>query len=270
MIERAAEDLFVDMKNSWMIGDTTTDLQTAQNAGLRSILVRTGHGGRDGRWAVRPDYEFYDLDEASRFLTELHLPLLKRARALLPVCEPGALLAIGGLARTGKTTWASLFREVLRERGQQAIILPLDTWLRSEWERASGHYLNRFDVEAVAALVERLAGRSAPIELILGQYDRQTRKRDAEGMALTIEPEDIVVFEGVPALAIEGLLAASSSSFYVECPESLRRERFEREYRARGDSESEIDALYREREADEHPFVKVSAEAADIKIGGTL
>ena len=34
----------------WMIGDSTVDLETARNAGIRAVLVRTGHGGRDRRW----------------------------------------------------------------------------------------------------------------------------------------------------------------------------------------------------------------------------
>ncbi|MFP6654797.1 MAG: HAD-IIIA family hydrolase, partial [Myxococcota bacterium] len=248
MIEAASEEFFIDRPHSWFIGDTTTDLQTASQAGLRSVLVRTGHAGRDGRWPVRADYEFPDLDQASRFLTEVHPALLDQARSLLPSCEPGALLALGGLARTGKSTWASLFREVLAERGQRAVILPLDAWLRSQAERKAGHVLHRYDVGAITSLVSRLVGRSESVEVRLGLYDRRTRERDAEWLTLSIARDDIVLFEGVPALAIDRLLAACSSSFYVECPETLRRERFDEEYRLRGDSDSEIEALYRERE----------------------
>lgn len=71
MIERAASDFPILLKDAWMIGDTTVDLQTAQNAGIRSILVRTGHAGRDQRWSARPDFEFSDLKEAVEFVTEM-------------------------------------------------------------------------------------------------------------------------------------------------------------------------------------------------------
>ena len=70
MIERAASDFPIRMEDSWMIGDTTVDLQTAHNAGIRSVLVRTGYGGRDGRWRARPDFEFPDLREAVEFVTK--------------------------------------------------------------------------------------------------------------------------------------------------------------------------------------------------------
>jgi D,D-heptose 1,7-bisphosphate phosphatase len=70
MIERAASELPIRMADSWLIGDTTVDLQTAQNAGIRSILVRTGYGGQDGRWPARPDFEFGDVREAVEFVIE--------------------------------------------------------------------------------------------------------------------------------------------------------------------------------------------------------
>lgn len=64
MIQRAAADLHIDLAQSWLIGDTTTDLQTARNAGLRSILVRTGAAGRDGKYVVSPDLTCDTLEEA--------------------------------------------------------------------------------------------------------------------------------------------------------------------------------------------------------------
>jgi histidinol-phosphate phosphatase family protein len=70
MIQRAVSDLNIDLTQSWLIGDTTTDLQTAKNAGLRSILVRTGHAGRDGRHSATPDFVFDTLNDAVKFVVE--------------------------------------------------------------------------------------------------------------------------------------------------------------------------------------------------------
>lgn len=64
MIQKAVKDLNIDLSQSWMIGDTTTDLQTARNAGLKSILVRTGYAGKDGRHDTRPDFSCETLNEA--------------------------------------------------------------------------------------------------------------------------------------------------------------------------------------------------------------
>ena len=68
MIQKAVAELNIDLAQSWMIGDTTTDMQTAKNAGLRSVLVRTGAGGSDGKHDAKPDYEADTLAEAVRIV----------------------------------------------------------------------------------------------------------------------------------------------------------------------------------------------------------
>jgi histidinol-phosphate phosphatase family protein len=70
MIQAAVRDLNIDLAQSWLIGDSTTDLQTAKNAGLKSILVRTGCAGRDGKYPVRPDFVFDSLGEAVNFIIQ--------------------------------------------------------------------------------------------------------------------------------------------------------------------------------------------------------
>jgi histidinol-phosphate phosphatase family protein len=68
LIFRAKEEMNLDLARSWLIGDSTTDLKTAANAGVRSILVETGHAGLDGVHAQPPDYIFPDLGAAVDFL----------------------------------------------------------------------------------------------------------------------------------------------------------------------------------------------------------
>lgn len=68
MIQKAVAELNLDLSQSWLIGDTTTDLQTAKNAGLKSILVRTGSAGRDGKFHAPPDFTADNLLDAVRLL----------------------------------------------------------------------------------------------------------------------------------------------------------------------------------------------------------
>jgi histidinol-phosphate phosphatase family protein len=55
LIDIARRELNLDLGRSWLIGDSTSDIRTARNAGLRSILVRTGHGGDDRLYPDVPD-----------------------------------------------------------------------------------------------------------------------------------------------------------------------------------------------------------------------
>lgn len=70
MLLRAARELNLDLKRSWMVGDTTVDMQCARNAGVRPLLVETGHGGRDGRHTATPERSFVGLLEAVRYLLQ--------------------------------------------------------------------------------------------------------------------------------------------------------------------------------------------------------
>lgn len=44
LILKAARELDIDLAASWMVGDDLKDLETAKAAGVRPVLVRTGHG----------------------------------------------------------------------------------------------------------------------------------------------------------------------------------------------------------------------------------
>jgi histidinol-phosphate phosphatase family protein len=68
MIHQAVAELNIDLKQSWLVGDTTTDVLTARNAGLKSALVRTGAAGKDGKYAVEPDFVFDTLAQAVDFI----------------------------------------------------------------------------------------------------------------------------------------------------------------------------------------------------------
>lgn len=70
MIQKAVAELNIDLKQSWLVGDTTTDLQTAKNAGLKSILVRTGSAGRDGKFDATPDFVCNDLRQAVEIICQ--------------------------------------------------------------------------------------------------------------------------------------------------------------------------------------------------------
>lgn len=58
----------LDLKGSFLVGDRTSDLMAAKNAGCRAILVRTGAGGRDGQYPVAPDAVCRNLAAAARWI----------------------------------------------------------------------------------------------------------------------------------------------------------------------------------------------------------
>ena len=76
MLLQAEKDLNISKKDSFMIGDTTTDIQTGKNYGIRTILVKTGYKGLDKKYPIEPDYIFQNLKEAVNFLLYENIPNL--------------------------------------------------------------------------------------------------------------------------------------------------------------------------------------------------
>lgn len=70
MLLRAADKYNIDLTQSWYVGDTTMDIQTGINAGMKTVLVKTGEAGKDGKYEVVPTAVKNNLLEASRFILE--------------------------------------------------------------------------------------------------------------------------------------------------------------------------------------------------------
>lgn len=68
LIKKAARRFGLDLKACYFVGDTTTDLLTARRAGLPRLLVKTGYGGKDGAYRVKPHKTFKDLAAAAAWI----------------------------------------------------------------------------------------------------------------------------------------------------------------------------------------------------------
>jgi len=68
LIRKACEEFNIDIESSWMIGDSTADMEFGLRGKLRTVLVRTGLGGRDRRFEVAPEFVFDDLGQAVNFI----------------------------------------------------------------------------------------------------------------------------------------------------------------------------------------------------------
>lgn len=66
MVLQAARDLNLDLTACWLVGDTTTDVETARNAGIKSVLLGTGHAGRDDKYKTTPTASAMNLLDSVR------------------------------------------------------------------------------------------------------------------------------------------------------------------------------------------------------------
>ena len=80
MLFRSARKKFrFDPKSSFCIGDKITDIEFGHNAGMKSVMVLTGHGAKEyaemkrsglarARRKSRPDFAARDIGEAAEWI----------------------------------------------------------------------------------------------------------------------------------------------------------------------------------------------------------
>jgi D-glycero-D-manno-heptose 1,7-bisphosphate phosphatase len=73
LLDRAAKELSIDLRGSYMVGDKWSDVELAHNAGAKAVLVQTGFA-HDDPGNVRPphvddpDFTAHDLTEAAEWI----------------------------------------------------------------------------------------------------------------------------------------------------------------------------------------------------------
>jgi D,D-heptose 1,7-bisphosphate phosphatase len=259
MIDQATSMLTIDRAASWMIGDTTTDMEAARNAGVRSILVRTGHAGTDGKYPAEPDYVMPDLGAAVDWILEGHDRLSRKISPIVEAIGQNRLLLIGGLSRSGKSSLAQILKEQLAMTGRTAHILSLDGWLKPTDERAEGQGVGtRFDLATATRFVMDLLGQAESASVRVPIYERITRILRKEPRILDIQPSDLLIVEGVPALMCSELVSLSSIRVYTDVDRDERIDRLHKDYAWRGMDTQEIDRLIASRDSDETEEVRRS------------
>jgi D,D-heptose 1,7-bisphosphate phosphatase len=72
MILKATKEHTIDLKKSFLIGDSTQDVAAGNRARVKTILLKTGHGGKDPwQYAGKADFTSKDLSGAARIIGRL-------------------------------------------------------------------------------------------------------------------------------------------------------------------------------------------------------
>jgi len=267
LIDAACRDLAIDRGTSWMVGDTTSDIEAGRRAGLRTILVRTGHAGQDGKFLFRPDYVVSDLEAAIAWILDGHPQISRQTAPIAVAALDSRVVLIGGLARSGKSFVAQVLKESVQAFGRTAHVLSLDSWLKPQGERAEGKgVMARFDVDRLATTISPLVGSARFHSIEVPIYDRGRRSMYDRSAQVAIGPDDLIIVEGVPALAHSDLVRLADVRVHVEMPEPERIGRLRADYRWRGESDAAVDALIASRAADESEPIQNARANADFTV----
>ena len=269
LIEQACRDLGVDRRSSWIVGDTTADIEAGRRAGIRNILVRTGYAGTDAKQIIRPDYICSDLPEAVEWILNGHAIMARKmARIAAAVTSDKRLVLIGGLARAGKSSAAQVLKELMTFLGRETHVISLDSWLKAKDKRSEGiGVCERYDLKAASAAILTVVRSSAREVLQERLYDRGALLSKKMVIEHSIGPEDLIIVEGVPALLIDDLNnLLNTIKIYIDISNEVRIERLHTEYTLRGQNIEKYAPLINAREQDETPIVAQSRNVADFVV----
>jgi uridine kinase len=262
LIDRAARELNVDRRSSWMVGDTSADILAGRRAGVRTIGVRTGHASEDGKYEVEPDFLVPDLASAVDWILQDHPALATKLAPVACAAADARFVLVGGPARSGKSMAARVLCDLLGAVGRTCHVVNLDGWLKPVHERPDWMpALERYDLARAAATLLPLARADQRIWIRLPRYDRRGRSV-TDGPPRTIGERDLVVVEGVPALLDWPLRSLVGVRLFVDVPEALRQQRLTADYAWRGVPSVVLDELLRQRERSELQQVRASAAYA--------
>ena len=269
LFDQACRDLNIDRRDSWMIGDTTSDIESGRRAGIRTILLRTGYAGSDAKHAVRPDYICPDLPDAIEWVLDDHADMTCRMAQIAVTASSGKrLVLIGGLARAGKSFAAQVLKELLHAFGRKAHVISLDGWLKPKDQRSEGTGVcDRYDLTAASAAITAVVHSRTREVLQELLYDRVARIAGPMAIEHSIGPEDILIVEGAPALLMNKLNSLPDIvKVFVHIAPATRTKRLSKDYVWRGLPAEQHAIRLAMREVDETPVVTQSRSVADFVV----
>jgi histidinol-phosphate phosphatase family protein len=267
LIDQACRDLGIGRQDSWFVGDTTSDVETGRRAGLRTVLVRTGHAGADAKYAVRPDYIAPDLEDAVEWILRGHAELTRRISSIAVKASKGCrLVMIGGLPRAGKSYAAQVLKELLHVLGFQAHVICLDGLLKPAAENIQNSSVReRFDIVAVSATIVAATCSKSRVVLSEPLYKGFRSKAGSQHIQHSVGPEDVLIVECVSALLMEELIRVPGViKVYVDVERNVREKRLKQDHAWLGNATEEQIASIVRRELDETSLVEESRIIADF------
>lgn len=266
LFDLAVNELNISRRDSWMVGDATSDILAGKRAGLRTILVKTGYAGRDFKYEVSPDFVANNLENAVSWIFGGHANVVSKLFPIVANTVKPRIILVGGPSRSGKSSVANVLAELFELKGEKTHIIPIDGWLKAAKDRCEGKgILSRYQMDSLLDEVKKVAANTKRLFINYPQYDTKSKQVKALKSS-SIGPGDIVIIEGVPALLDDRLVHLANLSIYVDVEDSVRIQRLRAEYMWREESEEAFMKKINSREKDEVFFVKQTASRAHYQI----
>ncbi len=214
LIDEACQDLGINRSVSWMVGDTTSDLEAGRRSGMKTILVETGYAGCDAKYPVRPDYVCATLTAAIDWILTGHGETRRKLASWLPeVLESKRCVLIDGQDPVRMACEAQVLGESLQEHGLTAHTIFLNSWSSPVPTAGEVQDPGRSpDLTVILCELEHIA-KSTARRILMEPILRVKPGRPPSHLRHSIGPQDLLILIGTKGLPTD----------WLPCPATLRR-----------------------------------------------
>jgi uridine kinase len=178
---------------------------------------------------------------------------LDKYENLIGNISPRAIILVGGLSKSGKTTFANEMSSWLGANHISSIVLSIDRWLL-DIDQRTATVMGRYDTHQIICIINALINRSDDIDIPFPDYDKSRKVQINQSNTLTVRKDCVVIVEGVIAINLLYDMPVDMI-YFIEVDEAVRKQRVIQEYLLRGHSEDSSVDIYNARELDETPIV---------------
>ncbi len=263
MLLAAAEKYNIDLKKSWMVGDSDRDIKAGRAAGCRTIAVRTGRSNHTSK--LNPDFWFESITDAVDFIIDNPYKGITDnvVRKYVSKNVKPFIIAIGGKSRSGKSSLSKSIQLHFEELGKKVLLVQLDKWILPEFRRTNT--MNVFDRFQKPLLTKDLKALIKGETVVAPGYSIDPMAVHEE---VTYNPtdHDIIILDGVVALSMPEVRDLVHLKMFVKIDPEVHKQRFFDYYHWRGKTESEIFYLFESRLKDENMLIDKDVDFADIVV----
>lgn len=242
-----------DLKNSWIIGDMTTDIRAGEKLGIKTILLRTGFGGMDGKINITPDFIFNDISKSVDWIFDLYPKLINNLLKFKDIFLKNKYFFISGESFSGKSTFSSTLKYFLDDQDAKLHIISLDGFLLPFEKRnkldSNQSFLDKYDLSSIYKLTQDIQ-KGKKKKLTIPFYDKNNLKIFKKQILLN--SKDKFIFDGIIAFVISKSFSKKNSiSIFAEGEKNSIKKEFLKKYKLRGYHRKKIKNLFNYRNENE-------------------
>lgn len=262
LFEQTDDELNIDRSKSWMIGDSTADIEAGKVFGVKTILLNTGFAGNDMKYFAESDFQMDNLPTAIDFILNDYNKIIDKIKETTINWKVNTIF-ISGVSCSGKSTYANCMKHYISEElGRTSFVISLDSFMRIRKDR--GNFPDIYELSEITELLQKRKNKER-ITINPKKYHYNNGSQvEFHNESYNINPNDFLIIEGLLASHFAIKNQFKENLFFLDTAEHITFARFKSKYIYRNLEEEQILRLYLEREVERENILKQKVKSIII------